>query len=190
VSPQSSPDPTPESDAHRQDEVSGDVDDSRTAGPSAAPPGWPAPPPWDGGGQPPGPSRPGALRVAAVAVVAAAVGAGIAIGMTNWPMSSPPSAASTAPTAGNSPAASLPGAGGGGAEQLVVAGRVTAVSTASITIEGRGSTLTAAITSATKFSGDVRGASGIKVGDLVMLDVSGNGTTNTATSIQDPFAGL
>jgi hypothetical protein len=202
MSPRSCPDPTPQGDAHWLDEDSGDGDDIYTAGPAAAPPHWPAPPPWYGGGhgQPPGPPRSRALSVAAVAVVAAGVGAGIAIGITNWPTSSP-SAASTGPTAGSSPAASPPGADGGngslppgsgtgGAEQLIVAGRVTAVSAASITIEGQGNTLTAAITSATKFPGDVHSASGIKVGDIVMLDISGNGTTNTATSIQDPFTGF
>jgi hypothetical protein len=203
MSPKSSPDPTSQGDAHWLDEDSGDEDDIYTAGRAAGPPQWPAPPPWHGSGygQPPGPPRSRALTVAAVAVVAAAVGAGIAIGITNWPTSSPSSSASTAPTVGSSTAASPPSGDGGngflpprsgssGTEQLIVAGRVTAVSAASITIEGQGNTLTAAITNATKFSGTVRSASGIKVGDMVMLDISGNGTTNTATSIQDPFTGL
>jgi Domain of unknown function (DUF5666) len=200
MSPHSSPDPTPQDDEHWLDEDSGEDDEIYTARPAAA--HWPAPPPWYGGGHgpPPAPRGSRALTVAAVAVVAAGVGAGIVVGITNWPRSSPSptSAAGAGPTAGSSPAAPAPGASGGngflppgsGGEQLIVAGRVTAVSAASITILGQGNTFTAAITSATKFSGNVHSADGIKVGDMVMLDVSSNGSTNTATSIQDPFTGL
>lgn len=199
--PQYPPDPTAPSDARGLDRDPADADETCAARP--APPSWPAPPPpwYDGGhGKPPRPRPSRTLTVAAIAVVAAAIGAGAAVGVRDWPMSSPSSAAG--PAAGSSPAASAPSAGNGnglpapgpggngGGEEMMAAGKITAVSDSSITIEGQGNTITAAITSATKFSGKVRSASGIKVGDEVMLDISVNGSTNTAASIQDPFTGF
>ena len=209
--PQYPPDPTARGDARgldkdpgdadETDEYPGDADETYAARP--APPSWQAPPPpWYGGGHdgPPRPRPSRALTVAAIAVVAAAIGAGAAVGVRSWPASSPSSVAG--PAAGSSPAASAPGAGNGngllapglggngGGEQLMAAGKVTAVSDSSVTVEGQGDTITAAITGATKFSGNVRGASGIKVGDEVMIDISVNGSTNTAASIQDPFTGF
>jgi hypothetical protein len=201
MSPQSVQGPTSDDDAQWLDEDSDETYPTRPAGP----PPWPAPPPWYGGGygEPPRPRPPRTLTFAAIAVVAAAVGAAVAVGITHWPASSPSSAASAGPTAGSSPAGPAPnsgngfqapglggGSGGGGAsEQLMLAGKVTAVSAASITISAGAHTITAQITGATQFSGSVKNASGIKTGDTVMIEVSVDNGKSVATTITDPFTG-
>jgi hypothetical protein len=140
--------------------------------------------------------------VAAVAVAAAAVGAGVTVGVTgafassaspSTPSASPPAAAAPGAGSGNGflpPAAGGGSGGGAGAgEQMLAAGKVTAVNGTSITIAGNGNSVTAAITSATDFTGSAKSAGSIKVGDLVMIDISVNGSADTAASIQDPLAG-
>lgn len=203
MSPQSAQGPTSRGDEHWLDEDSGDADETCTSGP-AAPPPWPAPPPWHGGGygQPRRPRPPRVLTFAAVAVVAAAIGAAMAVGIARWPASSPASAAGSAPTAGSSPVAPAPNTGNGNAlpapgigggsgvsEQLMLAGKVTAVSGTAITIHAGADAISAEITSATQFSGSVKSSRGIKIGDEVMLEVSVSDGRNVATGIQDPFAG-
>lgn len=198
MSPQSVPGAASGDGAHWLDE---DSDETCTARP-AAPPPWPAPPPWHGGGfgESPRPRQPRTLTFAAVAVVAAAVGAAAAVGVTHWPASSPSAAASAGPTAGSSPAgpapntgnglqAPVPGGGSGVSEQLMLAGKVTAVSGTSITIHAGTNTITARITSATQFSGAVKSAGGIKTGDEVMIEVSVANGQSVATTITDPFTG-
>jgi Domain of unknown function (DUF5666) len=198
MSPQSAPGPTSDDDTLWLDEDSDETDTTRPV----APPPWPAPPPWYGGGdgEPPRPRQPRTLTFAAVAVVAAAVGAAIAVGITHWPASSPSSAASAGPPAGSSPAGPAPntgnglqapglGGGSGVSEQLMLAGKVTAVSGTSITINAGTNTITAQITSATQFAGSVKTTSGIKTGDEVMIEVSVDNGKSVATTITDPFTG-
>ena len=133
-------------------------------------------------------ARPGPLGIALVAVIAAALGVAVALIITKGPYSatpvsaapgSSPSAAapgagsSTAPQAGGGAGGLPPLSGGGGALQLMLNGRVTAVSATSITLGGNGPSVTAAITRSTHFTGSVRTAAGIKVGDQITAQVTG-----------------
>jgi hypothetical protein len=69
------------------------------------------------------------------------------------------------------------------------AGRVTAVSSTSITLGGPGHSLTAAVTSSTKFTGQVTSISAVKVGSNVSVEISESGGRATAIAIQDPAQG-
>jgi len=82
----------------------------------------------------------------------------------------------------------LPPLGGnGGALQYMLNGRVTAISSTSITLGGNGPSVTATLTSATKVTGNVTSISGIKVGDQVTAQISGQSSSSLeATAIQDP----
>jgi hypothetical protein len=131
------------------------------------------------------------LAAAVVAVLAAAAGAAMVLIFAKAsaatpsavaPRSTPPVSAGPVPRQGPPP----PGARQGGTVQYVIGGKVLAVSGSSITIGGPGRELTAAITSSTSFTGRVRSAGGIKVGDVVTAQISGNGSRLVATAIQDP----
>ena len=98
-----------------------------------------------------------------------------------------PAAPSPAAGTGNAPAGGAPIHGGGGGNHLVVGGQVTKVSSTSITLGAQGHTITAAITSATRFTGSVTSASGVKPGQSVMVVISGYGSAHpVAQSIADP----
>jgi hypothetical protein len=154
------------------------------AGPPGPAPGW-------GGGAPRSRVRP--LAVAAVAVVALAAGAGVAVAVGRG-LSSSPAAAQTPGSsqpqtvpggnAGGVPPGAFPGSGQVG--QLILGGKVTAVSSTSITIAGGSHTVTAAITNSTKVTGKVTSIGAVKVGDLVTAEITESGGTATATAIQDP----
>jgi hypothetical protein len=167
--------------------------------PDGAPPvpGWPAPPPPSArhGGGPGWRSYP--VMVAVVAVVAAAIGAAVVLLVGNGPSTSP--SAAMAPNGSPSSVAPGPGTGGGGIPgggpvggsggnlvQALIVGKVTAVSSTSISVTGQGNTITAAVTGSTKFSGKAHSISDIKVGDQVLAQLTGTGSTFTATTIQDP----
>jgi hypothetical protein len=150
------------------------------------PPGWPRPaetPGW----------RAYPLLVVVVAVVAAAAGAALVLLIANGPAVSPSAAGSqpsTAPTQG----AGIPGSGGPGGSagsgaghlRALIVGKVTAVSSTSITLAGQGNSITAAVTHATKVSGKVTSIGGVKVGDQVLAQLTRTGGTFTAATIQDP----
>ncbi|MBO0788353.1 MAG: hypothetical protein J2P33_20015, partial [Actinobacteria bacterium] len=81
----------------------------------------------------------------------------------------------------------LPGGSGGAGMRLLIAGRVTAVSSSSITIRGRGRPLTAAVTGSTRVTGKTSGIGGIRVGDRVSAQITQHGAGRlTAAAIQDP----
>jgi hypothetical protein len=126
-------------------------------------------------------------------VVAAA--AGIAVGLFLVRGTPAASAAGGAMPGASAPAsagsgADLPGrpgsGNGSGQLQMMLAGRVLAVSGTSITIGGAGPSVTAAVTSATKITGTARGIGGIKVGDEVSAQITGTASHLTATAIKDP----
>jgi len=162
------------------------------------PPRPPGPPPetgkrWGHGGVP-GFS---VWMAAAVAVLAAA--AGVAIGLllirgtpaastagAATPSASAPGATGSAGSGTSRPALPGPTGNGDGQLQVIVTGRVLAVSATSITIGGRGPSVTAAVTSATKVTGTARSIAGVKPGDEVEAQVSGTPDHLTATAIQDP----
>jgi len=60
------------------------------------------------------------------------------------------------------------------------------VSATSITLGSPGRYVTAAVTPATKVTGNVSAISGVKVGDLVTAQLTGTDGKLTATAIQDP----
>jgi len=88
------------------------------------------------------------------------------------------------PQGGGSTPGALPGSGQ--SEQVEIAGKVAAVSATSITLDGAGQQITAAVTSATKVTGRVTSITGVKAGDLVSAQLTGTGGKLTATAIQDP----
>jgi hypothetical protein len=164
---------------------------------------------WPGDDRPPGlPSETGkrwgrggvpgfsVWMAAAVAVLAAAAGVGAGLLIKGTPTASAAGAATPSATApgGTAPGGSgasmpaLPGPAenGNGQVQIILTGRVQAVSATSITIGGSGPSVTAAVTSATKVTGAVRGIAGVKAGDRVAAQVSGTPGHLVATAIQDP----
>jgi hypothetical protein len=77
--------------------------------------------------------------------------------------------------------------------QIMVTGRVLAVSDRSIAIGGSGPSVTAAITGSTKVTGKAGGIGGVRVGDEVSAELTGTGGSGgegelTATVIRDPAA--
>jgi len=122
---------------------------------------------------------------AAVAVLAAAAGVAAALLIVRASAPAPAVAAAPSPSAVST---SLPGHSGprDGTLQIRLTGRVLAVSDHSISIGGAGPTVTAAITAATKITGDVRGVAGIKVGAEVSAQITGTSGHLTATAIRDP----
>jgi len=161
-------------------------------GPRAAPP---RPPGWPQDKSSARRLRPVLLLV--IALLAAAAGAGIVLaveglagssGATPGAAGQPSSLTPVVPGGNSQPGGSgaLPGTGSGGARTLFVIGRVTAVSSTSITVGGPGHTVTATVTGSTRITGKVSGISGVKVGDQVSAQIVQNGGAASATAIQDP----
>jgi hypothetical protein len=134
---------------------------------------------------------------AAVAVLAAATG--VAVGLLLVKGTPTASAAGAATPSASASAAAGPGGSGTGRAllpgpsgngngllQMILTGRVLAVSATSITIGGHGPSVTAAVTNATKITGTVRGIASVKAGDEVAARISGTPGHLTATAIQDP----
>jgi hypothetical protein len=158
---------------------------------------WPdedqADPPWRRTAPPAayGPGGPGRrslrpLALTVVAVVALGAGAGVALavgrGLDNSP--APSATPSSQPSYGGG--GTVPGGGSGPVGQGFIEGRVTAVSSTSITIGGPGQSMTAAITAATKITGKVTSIGSVKVGDEVSAQITVSGGQATVTAIQDP----
>jgi len=164
----------------------GDAEGAAADGPSAAPP---TPPGWPGDRPPGRRFRPALLLV--IALLAAAAGAGIVLAVdglsgsssaTPGPASQPISQPTIQPGGG-----ALPGTGPGGTGgTLFVIGKVTAVSSGSITIGGAAHAVTAAVTGSTRVTGNVSSIGAVKVGDQVSAQIVQNGGSATATAIQDP----
>ncbi|MBR7826372.1 hypothetical protein KDK95_08670 [Actinospica sp. MGRD01-02] len=153
-----------------------------------------------GGYQPPKSNAP--LMAVAVVAVAAAIGLLIVLVFANSPSSasaaSDPTNGNPAPTqtyagggsGGGTLAALPPLSGNGGGLMYMLNGKVAAISSTSITLAGNGPSVTAAINSSTQVSGDISSVSGIKVGDQVTAQVSGQSSSSlVATAIQDPGTG-
>ena len=127
------------------------------------------------------------------AVIAAAAGFLAVIAVRDL-SASPAAANSIAPASRSAPSASgqapgggaVPAPGSGQALELMIGGKVTAVSATSITVAGPGHQVTAAVTSATKVSGRVSDIAGVKAGDQVSMQATGTEGNLTATAIQDP----
>ena len=163
----------------------GYAEGAAAGGPPAAPP---APPGWPGDRPLKRRFRPALLLV--IALLAAAAGAGIVLAVdglsgssaTPGPASQPISQPTIQPGGG-----ALPGTGPGGTGgTLFVIGKVTAVSSGSITIGGAAHAVTAAVTGSTRVTGNVSSIGAVKVGDQVSAQIVQNGGSATATAIQDP----
>jgi hypothetical protein len=153
---------------------------------------------WPAGG-PPGPGLPPApgrgrrlLSFAGLALAALAAGAGLTLAVTRAAAPAPASAprggsSLTAPGPASGPG---PGAGGvlppGAVEQLLLIGTVHAISSTSITVDGNGSPVTAAITDATRVTGQVTSVAALRVGDRISAQVMMRNGRSTITAIQYP----
>lgn len=149
-------------------------------------PAWPAPS-WPSLQPPPPPPRrlPAAALVA-IALCAAGIGALVVLAARG--LSGSPAGPASQPSV---QAPGQPGAGGGafpggGGPEMLIGGPVTAVNSTSITIGTPGRSITAAVTSSTRFTGKVSSISGVKVGDQVSAQLTQNGGRATAVSISDP----
>jgi hypothetical protein len=149
------------------------------------------------------------MALSVTALAAAAAGFGVVVASLHQPQAASSQAAlSPSPTprqtqvpGGSSPQL-LPGGAGGASDgglpsvgpgetlELLVNGRVGAISGTSITLEGNGPAVTAAISRRTPVTGDVTNISGIKVGDEVTAQVIDRDNKLTITAIQDPAATL
>jgi hypothetical protein len=148
------------------------------AGDGWAEQGYGAPPAWAGAGRGHGGAPGFSVRAAAVVAVLAAA-AGIAAGL--FLVRGAPAA-----SAGATPSVSAGGLPGTGQLEMMLSGRVLAVSGTSITIGGSGPSVTAAVTGTTKVTGTARGIGGVKAGDEVSAQISGTPGHLAATAIQDP----
>jgi hypothetical protein len=162
---------------------------------------WPDPPemPWLSAGppQPPGWRR-HAAGLTVAAVLAAGAGVGLALSFDGsggaTPAASSSSPAANVPNGGNSGGETNPGgitgpggaSGSGGVSQLYIIGQITAVNSTSITLAAGGQPITAAITSATKVTGNIHSIASLAVGDTVSAQITATNGKATATSIQDP----
>lgn len=130
------------------------------------------------------------VTAAVIAVIVMAAAFAITLILVKGSSSTP--SASTVP--GNAPAGGAPAQGGGGGAlggggtgQLFMSGKVTNISSTSITLSAQEHVITAAITSSTQFTGSVKNASGIKADDAVTVTISGYGSSHpVANSISDP----
>jgi hypothetical protein len=146
---------------------------------------------WPGAG-PRKRARP--VTLAIITLAAAAIGAGIVLVVDDLSSSSAPAAASghqpsyLAPGqhVGNGPPGALPSGGPGGTAKLFIVGKVTAVTSTSITIGGPGHSIVAAVTGDTRVTGQVSSIGGVKVGDQVSAQMTQSGGKTTVTAIQDP----
>jgi hypothetical protein len=132
------------------------------------------------------------VRVAAVVALLAAA-AGVAVGLLIFRGTAVAEGAGVTPGAAASPRGgaglpALPGrsGSGNGRLQMMLTGRVLAVSDRSITIGGNGPSVTAAVTRSTKITGAVSGIGEVKVGAEVSAQITGTGGDLAATAIQDP----
>lgn len=175
--------------------------------PAGPPPGgWP-PPPADRGHRP---RRISTLAVVAAAVLGLLLGAGIALAATRGPggQSSAAGPASTPSAGPSTPSGALPGgapstgpggtsggllpggsggtgalpgsAGGGSGFRMLFLGKITALSSTSVTLSAQGHTVTAELTKSSKVTGQ------LKVGDSVSAQIGQAGRKYVVTAIQDP----
>jgi hypothetical protein len=140
---------------------------------------------------------------AGTAVIAAAAGFGVMATALHDLSSSPAASAapgSSAPAPGNSgntgntgngrnsggAPVQIPSTGPGQTLRMEIGSKVSAVSATSITLGGPGRQVTATVTKATTVTGKVTSIAGVKVGDLVMAQITSTDGKLTVTAIQDP----
>lgn len=156
--------------------------------------------PWSG--RPPGRRRLLGLITTGAVAMAAGIGGALAVKDLTAGSSTPPTAQSGQP--GGSQSGSLPNTGEGGTGEggtgqggrllpgvsgaMVIGGKVTAVGPRSITISAGPQSVTARVTGSTRFSGRVTGLAEVRVGDMVMAQISESNGVNSLVSLQDPVS--
>jgi hypothetical protein len=131
-----------------------------------------------------------------MAVVGAAIGVGIVLVVHALGSASPAGTPAARRPSYQVPARSgigaLPGGGtgpgGSGGMEMMLVGKVLAVSSGSITIGGPGHSVTAVVTSSTKVTGNVSSIAGIKVGAEVSAQLTQRNGKTVAAAVQDPAA--
>jgi hypothetical protein len=146
------------------------------------------------------PRRRRLLGLMTTVAVAAAAGVGGALAVKDLTAgSSTPSAAHSGQPGGSQSNGGLPSTGQGGTGQgsqlpqgvsgaMVIGGKVTAVSPSSITISAGPQSVTARVSGSTRFSGKVTGIAGVRVGDMVMAQISESNGLNSLVALQDPVS--
>ncbi len=130
------------------------------------------------------PGRRALLGLMTTAAVALAAGVGGALAVKDLTArSSPPPSTGGGQPGGGEPAGGQPG---GGVASIVVGGDVTAVTPRSITIGAGPQSVTARVTSATRFSGRVTRIAGVRVGNEVLAEISERNGVNSLVTLQDP----
>jgi len=182
------------------DESPGRTGDSAGGGGPGGPPAASAMPRGGPGAGPRKRARPG-VTLAIITLAAAAIGAGIVLAVDYLSGSAAPAAAPShqpsylapgqdvgngQPGANGGLPSGGPGGGTGGTASMFIIGKVTAVTSTSITIGGSGPSITAAVTGDTRVTGKVSSIGGVKVGDQVSAQMTQSGGKTTATAIQDP----
>jgi hypothetical protein len=125
------------------------------------------------------------LALAGTAVLACGLGAAAVLA---YRAAEPGPTAAAAPSQG---AELEPGQSGGPAGQapvelMTLLGRVTAVRSGTLTIAAGPQPVTAAVVSATRFTGTVRTLAGVRVGDIVAAQIAIVDGTARIVSLQDP----
>lgn len=83
----------------------------------------------------------------------------------------------------------VPGGSGAATAQALIAGRVTAVSSGSITIQGSGRATQGAVSSSTRVTGRATSIGAVEVGDEVSALLARQSGRMVVTAIQDPATG-
>jgi hypothetical protein len=170
------------------DESPGQAGDSAGGGGPGGPPAASAMPRGGPGAGPRKRARP--VTLALITLAAAAIGAGIVLVVDDLSSSSAPAAVpgnqpsylapgqhvgNGQPGANGGLPSGGPGGGAGGTASLFMIGKVTAVTSTSITIGGPGHPITAAVTGDTRVTGKVSSIGGVKVGDQVSAQMTQSG---------------
>lgn len=136
------------------------------------------------------------MRLMMTAVVAIAAGVGGALAVRDITASSSPALTGQSGHSGTGQPGARPGGSQAGPGQLprgvsarlMIGGKVTSVSLRSITIAAGPQSVTARVTGSTRYSGKVTGIAGVRVGDMVLAQVSVAGGVDSLVALQDPLS--
>lgn len=130
------------------------------------------------------------LMTTAVVAIGAGIGGAVAVKDLGADSSRSPAAQSSTGRSDNGQA----NAGHGGqlprgvTGSMVIGGKVAAVTARSITISAGPQSVTARVSGSTRFSGKVTGISGVRVGDLVLAQISESNGVDSLVALQDPIS--
>jgi hypothetical protein len=125
------------------------------------------------------------LALAGTAALACGLGAGAMLAYRQAQSDAAPAASVSQGT--GSPGTTSPGTGQGSVTELAMVGRVIAVGSGTVTIGGGPmQPVTAAVTSATRFTGAVRTLAGVRAGNTVAAQITIVNGVARLVSLQDP----